>query len=185
MTEDVDMQDPGGFPTSSSNESLLDLENVDMDPLTEALRKYSINDAWSYFIRMDTHDSWQGLLSRVLLVLTTILATTSLKRKVIGPLGLGEAEAMVSGFNGEQRKKWKDAMQKGVETDEWADLIQLGMYPPDHPIFCPFLNNIKAKLKNPKVRKVAQGVPIELRVFCFVSFHPLTMLTFPSSFVML
>jgi hypothetical protein len=95
-----------------------------------------------------------------------------------------EAEAMVSGFNEEQLKKWKDATRKAVETDDWADLIQLGMYPSDHPV-CPCLNNITAKLKNPKVPKVAQGVPIELRVFRFVPFHPLMMLTFSPSFVML
>ena len=182
----VDMQaDPDSFPTSSSDQSILDLKNVDLDPLTEALRKNSIKDHWSLVIKKGADDSWEGLLWRVLLILTNLLAATSLKSKVIGPLGWGEATAMVSGFNGEQLKKWKDATRKAVETDDWTDLIQLGMYPSDHPLVCPCLNNIIAKLKNPKVTKVAQGVPIELRVFRFVPFHPLMMFTFSSSFVML
>jgi len=182
MTDDVDMQaDPDSFPTFLSNQSILDLRDVDLDPLTEALRKNSID--WSNSIKMGTDDSWQRLLRNVLLALTNLLAATSLKSKVIGPLGWGEAEAMVSGFNGEQLKKWKDATRKAVETDDWTDLIQLSMYPSD-PLVCPCLNNITAKLKNPKVPKVAQGVPIELRVFRFVPFHPLMMFTFSSSFVM-
>ena len=169
MTDDVDMQ-ADSFPTSDSNQSILDLKNVDLDPLTEALRKDSIEDDWSLVIQKDKDDSWQKLLRRVLLALTNLLAATSLKSKVIEPLGWGEATAMISGFNGEQLKKWKDATRKAVETDDWTDLIQLGMYPSDHPLVCPCLNNITAKLKNPKVPKVAQGVPIELRVFRFVSF---------------
>jgi len=171
MTDDVDMQvDPDSFPTSSS---ILDLENVDLDPLTEALRKNSIEDDWSHSIKKGMDDSWQALLRCVLLALTNLLAATSLKSKVIRQLGWGGAAAMVSGFNGdsEQLKKWKDATRKAVETDDWTDLIQqVGMCPSDH---------LTAKLKNPKVPK---GVPIELRVFRFVPFHPLMMLMFSSSF---
>ncbi len=179
MTDDVDMQaDPDGFPTSLSNQSILDLENFDLGPLTEELRKYSIRDDWSLFMKEGTD---VGFLRHVLLALTNLLAASSLKSKVIGPLGWGEAGAMVSGFDGEQLKKWKDAAQKAVETDDWIDLIQLGMYPSNHPLICPCLNNITAKLKNPKVPNIAQGVPIELRVFRFVPFHPLMMLTFSSS----
>ena len=111
-----------------------------------------------------------GLVTCVLLALTNILATTSFKLdgKVIEPLNWKETTAMASGFNGEQLKKWKDAIRKALETDDWADLIQLGMYPSDHLLVCPCLNNITAKLKKPKVPKVAQGVPIELRVFRFI-----------------
>ncbi len=128
MTDDVDMQaDPN---TSSSNQSILELKNVDLNPLTDALRKDSIEGDWSLVIKNGRDGSWQELLRRVLLALTNLLAATSLKSKVIGPLGWGEATAMVSGFNGEQLKKWKDATRKAVETDDWTDFIQLGMYPP-------------------------------------------------------
>jgi len=90
---DVDMQaDPDSFPTSSS---ILDLENVDLDPLAEALRKNSIEDDWSHSIKKGTDNSWQALLRHVLLALTNLLAATSLKSKVIRPLGWGEAVAMV------------------------------------------------------------------------------------------
>jgi hypothetical protein len=87
MTDNVDTQaDPDNFPTSSSNQSILDLKDVDLDPLTEALRKRSKQGFWSYFI--ENFDGWQDLLTRVLLALTNLLAVTSLKNKVIGPLGL-------------------------------------------------------------------------------------------------
>src|SRR5260221_6585717 len=136
MTDDV--ADPDNFPTSSSDQSIFDLKNVDLVPLTEAMRKYSEQNDWSHSIKKCTADSWRGLLVLVLLALTNVLAVTSLKNKVIGPLSWGDAGVMISSFNGEQLKKWKDATQKAVETDDWADLIQLGMYPSDHPV-CPFL----------------------------------------------
>ena len=70
MTDNVDMQADPRFPTSSSKDSILDLVNVDLDPL----RKYSIKDLWLFFIQKDTDVSWQSPLKHVLLALTSLLA---------------------------------------------------------------------------------------------------------------
>jgi hypothetical protein len=134
MIDDIDMQ-ADSFPTSSSDQSILDLENVDLDPLTEALRDTCIKDKWSHLIKGGTDVSW--LLSRLVLPsLTSLLAATSLKSKVIGPLSWTEAQTMVSGLSGEQLEKWKDATWKAVEIDDWTGLIQLGMYPLDYSLVC-------------------------------------------------
>ena len=51
MTDNVDMQADPRFPTSSSKDSILDLEDVD-------LRKHSIQDLWLFFIQKDTDAPW-------------------------------------------------------------------------------------------------------------------------------
>ena len=79
MTDDVDMQaDPDNFPTSSSDQSILDLKNVDLDRLTLPLRNHSENFDWLILIQ---NDLWDGLLNHVLLALTSTLAGTILARQ--------------------------------------------------------------------------------------------------------
>ena len=123
MTDgDIDMQAPGGLPTSASDSSTLNLRDDEQDPLTQQMKMYSAKKKW---LRMIDDNDWSELLESVLLMLTGKLPGTTLKNKVIAPLTSPDAEDMVAGFNEEQMTKYKDATRKGVENDDWTDLINL------------------------------------------------------------
>jgi len=183
MTDgDVDMEaNPGGLPASDSESSTLNLRDDELEQLIQQMQQFSKTIP----SKDDTVDSWQMFLCTVLVVLTSKLASSTEKNKVIGPLTYQEAEDMVLGFNEEQLNKWKEATWRGVEKNEWTELINLRTCLSECPLVCSCLRNVTAKLKNPKLPNVAQGVPIELRVF----FRPIasaydTILTFYSSLIM-
>jgi len=135
MTDgDVDMQaNSGSLPTSTSDSSTLGLRDDELEPLTQQMQRYSERKDWLRKIKDDTDVSWCELLEIVLLTLTAKLASSTLKSKVIGPLTYQEAEDIVSGFSGEQLNKWKEATRKGVEKDDWTDLINLSTCLSDCP----------------------------------------------------
>ena len=135
MTDgDVDMQaNSSSLFISTSDSSTLGLRDDELDPLTRQMQWYSARKDWLRKIKDDTDVSWCELLESVLLTLTAKLASSTLKSKVIGPLTYQEAEDLVSGFSGEQLNKWKEATQKGVEKDDWTDLINLSTCLSDCP----------------------------------------------------
>ena len=131
MTDsDVDMEaNPSSLFISTSDSSTLGLRDDELDPLTRQMQWYSARKDWLRKIKDDTDVSWCELLESVLLTLTAKLASSTLKSKVIGPLTYQEAEDIVSGFSGQQLNKWKEATQKGVEKDDWIDLIKILVRP--------------------------------------------------------
>ena len=168
MTDgDLDMQANPGLPTSVSDS--LNLGADELDPLTDYMNTCSEKYSWSTL-------SWNVLLESVLSALTGKLASSSVKSKVIGPLNFQEAADKIDNLNEEQLNKWKEATQRGMEKGVWTDLINLSTCLLDCPLVC-YLSNVTAKVKHPQLPNVAQGVPIELRVFplshCIHSTHPL------------
>ena len=71
---------------------------------------------------------WRVVLSNVLLNLTASLATTELKASVISIPTSDEATKIVESFDDDVLQEWKNGVKKGVNEQDWEDLIHHGAY---------------------------------------------------------
>jgi hypothetical protein len=65
---------------------------------------------------------WRDLFLDILIYLTHALAITGMNGNVIEPLPL-RLEQIAKSFNTEEMKEWKEGVRKGVEENDWEDLI--------------------------------------------------------------
>jgi hypothetical protein len=74
-----------------------------------------------------TIGEWKGLLSDVLMYISDRLHATDLRTRtsVISPT---QAEELVKAFTHKQLGEWKDAMKRGVEKNDWTEVISLCKY---------------------------------------------------------
>jgi hypothetical protein len=71
----------------------------------------------------DTQSEWWGLFIDVLTFLLMELSTTNLKGSVIPPLNYNDADSLVNDLTDKEFKEWVNCVQKGVEKNDWEDLI--------------------------------------------------------------
>jgi hypothetical protein len=112
---------------------------------------------------VDDKSQWQDLFSDVLIRITRELAVTSMKDSVISPKH-EQADDIVKNFNDGELEEWKVAVRKGVEENDWTDLIGHRMYILDHRMVGSYSIITTAKLK--KTRPTL-GVPIKQRMAHF------------------
>jgi hypothetical protein len=112
------------------------------------------------------------------------LMATDAKSSVIAEPTFTDAEVFVAGFNEKEFEEWKVGVRRGVETNDWTDLMMHRTYISHYRMLESRLIATTAKIRKRKVPKVALGVPIEYSAFDCFPFHSAIILTFPLSFVL-
>jgi len=111
---------------------------------------------------------WQMILSDILMHLTSELASTNMKNKVIANLTLHRANKIVESFDEDQLEEWKVGMQDAVKGNDWTNLIEHRTYFSDYQIIRSHLiattaelriQNIAPPVSSPEQEK---GTPIEI-----------------------
>jgi hypothetical protein len=91
--------------------------------------------------------------------LTEVLALTAVKDSIIPSPHRIRAMEIVNRFNENEFELWKAGVRKGVENNSWSDLIAHRTYVSNsRTMRSPFI--MATKLRNPKMRNVALGVPV-------------------------
>jgi hypothetical protein len=168
---DVDNSKPEPISASSSIEKL-DTSKLDLDALNEIMKSHCNHKAWDVLLERAKQDAsiWQPLFCDVLQHLTSALEATEAKSSVISPPNLPDAKAIVNSFKEKELEEWKVGVLHGVQTNDWAGLITHRTYILDYCMVGSRLIATTAKLRKPKVRNVALGVPIELSALHFSHF---------------
>jgi hypothetical protein len=159
---DVDVTTSSECLATSSSFERLDLAELDLEPLNDKMRDRCRLSWWRARIEMTEDDPsfWQPVFCEVLLYLMSALQTTDAKSSVIAtPI---DTEAIVKSFNEKESGEWEVGVRHGVETNDWTSLITHRTYISDYRMPGSHLIATTGKLRKPKVRNVALGVPIEL-----------------------
>ena len=132
---DVDVPASSSLEILSASSSLekMDLENVDLEALAIKMRHHAHLQFWK--LRVNTAVSisdWQPLILVILIYLTRELSETDLKESIITSPSLGSAETLVSCFKDTELEEWKAGIKKGMNDDDWSDLITHRMYISDY-----------------------------------------------------
>ena len=119
-------------PGSSSAQKRPKYDICQQTAFIDKMKKLSSKQMWPLRMQVaeDDNSAWQDVFSDVLGLLTGILATTNVKNSVIA-LTTEQAEQIVKNFNTEEMKEWKEGVQKGVEKNDWTDLVSHRTY---HPV---------------------------------------------------
>jgi hypothetical protein len=121
------MKRPSLSPLASSTEKhpKLDLPQAQLTASNDEMKHFSYRQyREGQFDEGACDDTeWRQLLPHVLVHLTSRLAETDVKASFISPRTLPQAKEIVEGFSEDEFKEWKDGLQKGVKTGDWADLI--------------------------------------------------------------
>jgi hypothetical protein len=166
MTDQMEVDIPtpaisGGLSPSSSFEKL-DLAKIDLDELNESMKNRCNKQGWGLRIEWAKHDAsqWQELILNVFTSLMKALMATDAKSSVIAEPTFTDAEVFVAGFNEKEFEEWKVGVRRGVETNDWTDLMMHRTYISHYRMLESRLIATTAKIRKRKVPKVALGVPI-------------------------
>ena len=110
---------------------------------------------------------WPSILSDVLMHLTSELASTDMKNKVIADLTLDRANKIVKSFDEDQLEEWKVGVQNGVKGNNWTNLIERRTYFSDYQIIRSHLITTTVELRTPNIVPLSspeqeKGTPIEI-----------------------
>ena len=165
MMDPMDV-DPTISTSSSSSEIYpeLDLTNSERDNVAAEMN--SISNACYWKMILEASDS-KGLgcpdeiSAGIFTYFTEVLGRIAVKSSIIACPTPQRAMEILKGFNEKESKSWAAGVRSGVLEGDWDDLIQLRMYFLDSQTIKLPLIVTTAKLRIPKMRKVALGVPIE------------------------
>ncbi|KAF8501239.1 hypothetical protein BU17DRAFT_72018 [Hysterangium stoloniferum] len=108
---DVDIPSSGGLSASSSSSSMAGLAGVDLDALN-----------FCQLVKVNDKDRLL-LSSQALEYLLLEVAKTKFKGSVIAAPGFQERGDILRSFNTKEAEQWNAGMRKGVEKDDWRNLI--------------------------------------------------------------
>jgi hypothetical protein len=97
-----------------------------LQALAARMRKYATTQHWQITMDMakDDESKWTDLIQIVLSALTSSMESTDRTSDFIGPQTLLQAEQIVDDFSDEYFREWKDGVQKGINNDDWEDLLK-------------------------------------------------------------
>ncbi|KIL57071.1 hypothetical protein M378DRAFT_16508 [Amanita muscaria Koide BX008] len=114
----------------SSPIKALPLSPKELTALTECMNRHSKRGAWkdrADAANDDSDSKWRDLISTVLLYPTPLIsaiAPTQAEHFMAFPNPLA-AEAFADKLDDNHFKQWKEAVQKGVDNNDWTDLFRL------------------------------------------------------------
>lgn len=179
----MDVDNPEPISASSSFEKL-DTSKLDLDALNKSMKNRCNTQAWELRIEMAKQDAslWHGLISDVVMSLTSALAATDAKSSVIMEQTITGAQAVVNSFNEQELREWQIGVRRGVEMNDWTGLITHRTYILDCRMVGSHVIATTVKLRKRKVPNVSLGVPIEYSAFDCFPFHSAIMLISRLSF---
>lgn len=150
---DVDVPAPSleSLSAASSLEKL-DLENFDLTPLNNRMQYYSDGHCWEYRRAMaiqESPTSWPWLIGEILMLLTVELSKTDIKESIIAEPSLANVEILVNSFTEDELEEWKVGARKGIESNDWRNLITHRTYLSNYQIVPHLLPNPS---KDPKTK---------------------------------
>ena len=168
---DVDVPAPSleSLSPSSSFEKL-DLKGVDLETLNVRMAEYCNELNLAMALQFPTN--WQLLIVTILSWLTGELSETDIRQSIIVPVTVAGAKNLVKSFTDEELEEWKAGVRRGINSNNWNDLITHRTYFFDHQVSISF--NTKPQQKSEDEKSGTWLWVSQLNSVCFtfpISFH--------------
>ena len=120
-----DVENIAASPRLSSNELLAKLPQDQLAKLNDLMSTKSRKWAWMFRLELAASDPsmLHPVVSDVFEFLVDELSRTALRDNVITPLFRADVLKLVEGFSDKDIEFWKAGIRKGVEENNWVDLI--------------------------------------------------------------
>jgi len=159
---DVDVPVPSWESLSASSSfEKLDLENINLVALGTQMKTYSTVELWAHRLILAgaTPDLfWPPLISTILVCLTAVLSKTDIKDSIITTPSMPIGVNLVNSFTDEELEEWKTGARKGIESNDWKDLITHRAYLSDYQMVSPLIPN-PSKDPKTKILECSFGCP--------------------------
>jgi hypothetical protein len=109
---------------SSSTQKRPKLDPAAYMPIKDKMKQTSDDLMW--VMRKDCakdESAWRLLVSDVFSQLMDALESTNMKGSVIGRIPFSQAKRIVESFNTQEMNEWQEGVWKGVDKNDWEDLI--------------------------------------------------------------